>query len=108
MSVCCFLLPIHFHCPVDPLFAKQFILAGPSAGGEFAHGDNSPRSVGVDYFREVCPHPKIISADEVNGGIGIKDPTAEQVMARWIEVLSTIDNRCVEVDRFSQQIFGYW
>lgn len=83
-------------------------MTGPSAGGEFAPGDKAPRSVGVDYFRKVCPNPKIISADEVNAGIGAQDPTAEQTMNRWVEVLNTIEDRCVEVDRFSQQVFGYW
>ncbi|CAL1694829.1 unnamed protein product [Somion occarium] len=83
------------------------MITGPTAGGPYPDGDRAPRSVGVDYFREVCKHPQIISSEEINADLG-REPTAKMVLNKWVETLNAIENRCVEVDRFSEQVFGYW
>ncbi|KAI0082140.1 hypothetical protein K474DRAFT_1681496 [Panus rudis PR-1116 ss-1] len=84
------------------------LIVGPTAGGPFPPGDPSPRSVGVEYYQSVCSKSTILNADVVYAEIG-GDPTASQILNKWVDTFNRIENRCIEVSRFSNfQIFNYW
>ncbi|KAI0082141.1 hypothetical protein K474DRAFT_1634064 [Panus rudis PR-1116 ss-1] len=84
------------------------LIVGPTAGGPFPPGDPAPRAVGVEYYKSVCPQSMVLNADAVYAEIG-GDPTAAQVMDKWVNTFNSIQDRCIEVSRFSDnQIFNYW
>ncbi|EMD32600.1 hypothetical protein CERSUDRAFT_118643 [Gelatoporia subvermispora B] len=80
-------------------------LRGPAVGDPFPQGEQSPRAVIKEYFDEVCPHPQIISSEEL---VPLGDPSsATERTRRWVDKLSHSD-RCVAVRKSSYQIFDIW
>jgi len=83
------------------------MITGPTIGGPFPAGDRAPRSVGREYWEQVCPHPTIINSREIADKLPDKH-TAGQLEKAWLEKLATVEDHCVEIERDSPQIFGYW
>ncbi|KDQ62949.1 hypothetical protein JAAARDRAFT_202479 [Jaapia argillacea MUCL 33604] len=85
------------------------LITGPTAGAPYPPGSDpeAPRAVSKEYFDRVCPHPKIIHSDEVLSQLP-PDATASQILQGWVEKLDSIEDRCVEVDSQSRQIFSIW
>ncbi|KAI0964553.1 hypothetical protein AcW1_001345 [Taiwanofungus camphoratus] len=82
-------------------------MRGPSVGDPFPPGDPAPRSVIKEYWDQVCPSPTIISSDEVTYSID-KDASALTLFNNWVEKLNSVDDRCIEIDKNSGQIFSIW
>lgn len=83
------------------------MILGPSVGDPFPPGDPAPRSVIKEYWDQVCPSPTIISSDEVTYSID-KDASALTLFNNWVEKLNSVDDRCIEIDKNSGQIFSIW
>lgn len=65
-----------------------------------------PRAVSKNYFNEVCVSPTVINSSDV---IPVMSKAgADEILDKWVKVLNSIDDPCVEVDVDSFQIFGIW
>ena len=73
------------------------LIAGPTAGGSWLEGDDTPRSVSADWFDVVCPPEDTeiintaVAKEPVKGGDG------KYVMEHWVRLLNESPKRCVEV-----------
>ncbi|KXN87980.1 hypothetical protein AN958_07855 [Leucoagaricus sp. SymC.cos] len=86
------------------------LLAGPIAGHPFPNttiAEMHPRAVSYRYFKQVCPDPYIINPHDVAKTIP-KEPTAVQVLSAWAEKLRSMDDRCVEIQKDTVQVFDVW
>ena len=68
------------------------------AGGPFPENDHILRATAREYWHTICPTPKIIWTHDVKKIIGQGEPTALTIMNAWVEVLSTIDDPCLQID----------
>ncbi|KZT02026.1 uncharacterized protein LAESUDRAFT_706598 [Laetiporus sulphureus 93-53] len=82
------------------------LIGGPTVGGPFPPGDPPPRAVIKEYFDGVCPSPVKIMSDEVTRTLD-SEASAQAVLEGWVQKLNESD-RCIEIDRESEQIFSIW
>ncbi|KAL6307767.1 hypothetical protein BKA93DRAFT_727030 [Sparassis latifolia] len=83
------------------------LIQGPAAGGPFPRGDKAPRSVAKEYWDLVCPHPTIVSSDEITYAVD-PEASAQTLMDKWVEKLTSMEDRCIEIDKKSGQMFSIW
>lgn len=74
------------------------------AGGPFAPGDNTPRSVTKEWFDIVCPNPKRLDREAVRAGLP-ENYSAKTVMDAWIKYMEETPENCVITD---DKIFDIW
>lgn len=75
-------------------------ISGPTAGGNFAKGDPTPRAVNVDWWEKVCPPSKRTVLDVAKEHAKWKvDGRSEGrvILDHWAELLKGIEDLCVEV-----------
>jgi hypothetical protein len=80
---------------------------GPIIGGAFVEGDLTPLSIHKQFFDEICPHPRIITAEAIWEIINDKTASALTIHNTWKTYLQGINDPCVEVARDSDRIFDY-
>ncbi|KIJ54044.1 hypothetical protein M422DRAFT_42315 [Sphaerobolus stellatus SS14] len=88
------------------------LVAGPTAGGPWGQGDNTPRSISSAWFDVVCPPDKRKIVEAAPTKDPIRYHNGDEVLNHWIKVLTDIEDGCVEViggtgDSFPQ-IFDLW
>ncbi|PCH36114.1 hypothetical protein WOLCODRAFT_81482 [Wolfiporia cocos MD-104 SS10] len=87
------------------------VIRGPIVGEPFANESaQSPRAVNREFWHKVCPNPRIINRKDVLAAVGSR-PTAQTLIDKWVELLDSADDPCVEVPRlpttiFDAQLFG--
>jgi len=71
------------HTPVNAL------IAGPSAGGPWDHGDEAPRSVSEKWFDVVCPKHgrRIINSNTEEVKPAIRWETGDVIFKHWQQLL---------------------
>jgi GDP-fucose protein O-fucosyltransferase len=74
------------------------------AGGSFAPGDDTPRSVAKKYYDIVCPDAHILDKDALRATLP-PDYSAATVIQAWLKMLKDTPDRCVEID---DNIFDIW
>ena len=74
------------------------------AGGPFAPGDDTPRSVMKEWFDVVCPNPKRLDRDAVRASLPV-NYSAKTVMNAWIKHMEETPERCVTTEG---KIFDIW
>jgi len=74
------------------------------AGGPFAPGDDTPRSVMKEWFDKVCPNPKRLDKDAVRATLP-KDYSAKTVMDAWVKHMEETPENCVTTE---DKIFDIW
>lgn len=79
-------------------------IAGPMAGGPFAPGDSTPRSVMKEWFDVVCPNPKRLDSNAVRATLP-DNYSAKTVMNAWIKHIEETPENCVTTD---DKIFDIW
>jgi hypothetical protein len=79
---------------------------GPIAGGPFPPSAGGSPAVIPEYFDEVCPNRTIIDRNEVNSALG--DASAATILQAWLDKLERTEDRCVEIEGDSPQIFDLW
>ncbi|KAF8645215.1 hypothetical protein AX16_008042 [Volvariella volvacea WC 439] len=97
--------------PRTPLNA---LIAGPTAGGPWEPGDNTPRSISEAWFDVVCPPSKrrIINTRDVKPAV--KDAAGDQVFAYWQKLLKDAPENCIEIvpqprkEDNHPQVFDLW
>lgn len=82
------------------------LLSGPMAGAPFAPPAPVPPAVIPAFFHNVCETKTVINPSEVNGQI--PDASAATLVQAWVDKLNQVDNRCVEIEAKTQQIFDFW
>lgn len=93
--------------PKTPLNA---LMSGPTVGGPWEDGDDSPRSVSVDYFELACPEAEryFISRKSVLDGLGDM-PDGVAVFDQLLRLVRDAPSRCVEVGRVGEEpTFDVW
>lgn len=87
-------------------------LAGPLIGGPFEPGEDAPRAVSKNWFNQVCPPSErvIIDTEDVNDEEIRYSTTigASYMFDRWVEKLSSMEERCIEIAQESFQLFEIW
>ncbi|EKM82198.1 hypothetical protein AGABI1DRAFT_105512 [Agaricus bisporus var. burnettii JB137-S8] len=86
------------------------LVAGPIIGLPYTNSTTAlthPRAVSRRYYNHVCPKPYIIHSDEVKNTL-TADPSALEMMNVWIEKLKNIEDRCVEIEIDTPQVFDIW
>ena len=81
-------------------------IAGPMAGAPFAPPAPVPPAVIPAFFHKVCETKTVINPSEVNGQI--PDASAATLVQAWVDKLNQVDDRCVEIEAKTQQIFDFW
>ncbi|KAH9948571.1 hypothetical protein B0H21DRAFT_229446 [Amylocystis lapponica] len=71
------------------------LLSGPIGGEPYYTDPNAPRSVGEDYFHEVCPYPKTLTDQELEGKLD-RGGSGETMVSQLVELLANED-RCIQV-----------
>ncbi|KIK92982.1 hypothetical protein PAXRUDRAFT_34289 [Paxillus rubicundulus Ve08.2h10] len=85
------------------------IISGPIIGSSFDPGDSTPRAVSREYFKKVCPNPTVIDSLTVNEHLRLNpDVPASTIFDKWLELLNSINDPCVEIEESSFQIFEIW
>ncbi|KAF9651931.1 hypothetical protein BDM02DRAFT_3110067 [Thelephora ganbajun] len=79
-------------------------IAGPMAGGPFAPGDDTPRSIMKEWFDIVCPNPKRLDKDAIRATLP-EDYSAKTVMDAWIRHMEGTPENCVTAE---DKIFDIW
>ncbi|TFK70537.1 hypothetical protein BDN72DRAFT_532335 [Pluteus cervinus] len=98
----------------DILTPLNALIAGPTAGGPWAPGDDTPRSVSDDYWQIVCPvnERKRIYTRDVKPHI--RNSPGDEIFAYWKKLIMDAPERCVEIVPSSQeednypQVFDLW
>ncbi|KAI0789487.1 hypothetical protein C8Q75DRAFT_164637 [Abortiporus biennis] len=83
------------------------ILAGPLVGGPWKVGDKTPRTVLVDYYRQICPNPTVIDPREVDSKLP-SDIPADKLVEAWVDVINAMPDQCIEIQRGAVQLFSFW
>lgn len=83
------------------------IIGGPAAGGPLPPGDPGPRLVLKEYFDIVCPNPTVVSSDVITYSLP-SDASAMTLWGAWVDKLNSMDDRCIEIDENSGQLFSIW
>ena len=67
------------------------------AGGPFPSETPSPRAISAEWFKQICPEERRtrISIREMNEGL--RDAGAEEIMQKYVNVLSTRKEGCIEM-----------
>ena len=74
------------------------------AGGPFASGDDTPRSIMKEWFDVVCPNPKWLDKTAVRATLP-ENYSAKTVMDAWIKHMEDTPENCVTTD---DKIFDIW
>jgi hypothetical protein len=97
--------------PRTPLSA---LIAGPTSGGSWPEGDDTPRSVSEEWFDTVCPQEDTEVIDVDLAKEPIRDADGKYVLEHWLRLLNESPKRCVEIvgevskkDHFPQT-FDLW
>lgn len=86
------------------------LVAGPIIGLPYTNSTTAlthPRAVSRRYYNHVCSKPYIISSDEVKNTLDA-DTSALETMNVWIEKLKNIEDRCIEIEIDTPQVFDIW
>ncbi|KAI9453286.1 hypothetical protein F5148DRAFT_1233692 [Russula earlei] len=92
--------------PIPARVPLTSLLSGPTAGDPFPSSADTPPAVIPEFFYTVCPTPTIIHRDEVNGLL--PGASASSLFHAWIDKLEHIEDRCVEIQRGTWQVFDLW
>ena len=92
--------------PRSALLTFACTSAGPMVGAPFAPPAPVPPAVIPAFFHNVCETKTVINPSEVNGQI--PDASAATLVQAWVDKLNQVDNRCVEIEAKTQQIFDFW
>lgn len=79
-------------------------ISGPLAGGPFAPGDDTPRSVAKKYYDVVCPEAHLLDRHALRATLP-PDYSAATVINAWLKMIKETPDRCVEID---ENIFDIW
>lgn len=80
--------------PKNPLTT---FISGPTVGGPWPPGDNSPRSVHIDWFKVVCPENEVFKLDSDVGKNPVFEADGKVYIDHWVKLLSEHEARCIEV-----------
>lgn len=80
---------------------------GPIVGGPMPDKD-VPRAVSREYFLSMCPRSDTVVVDTkmIQDALAA-GATANQIVERWVAKLRTIQSPCVELARYSPQLFDH-
>ncbi|KAI0245909.1 hypothetical protein BJV78DRAFT_229049 [Lactifluus subvellereus] len=79
------------------------LLSGPVAGDPFPPSADATPAVVPEFFDEVCLNRTIIHSQEINGPLW--NASAATILQAWVEKLEQTEDRCVEINGYSGQIF---
>ncbi|PBK59047.1 hypothetical protein ARMSODRAFT_967214 [Armillaria solidipes] len=82
------------------------IISGPIIGAPFGPESDVPRAVSLEFFREQCPEPLVLTTNAVKDRLG--NAEASEILQTWIKEINAIPDRCVEFERDTQHIFDVW
>ena len=79
-------------------------------GGPWPPGDQTPLSVSREFFHDVCPNPTVLQVSDINSDEMrfSDDILASDVLEKWVEKISSIDDPCLMLNPSSNAIFEYW
>ncbi len=79
---------------------------GPIIGAPFGPESDVPRAVSLEFFREQCPEPLVLTTNAVKDRLGSAE--ASEILQTWIKEIDAIPDRCVEFERDTPHIFDVW
>ncbi|KAJ7851503.1 hypothetical protein B0H14DRAFT_2761623 [Mycena olivaceomarginata] len=82
-------------------------ISGPIVGGPMPDKD-VPRAVSREYFLSMCPRSDTVVVDTkmIQDALAA-GATANQIIERWVAKLRAIQSPCVELARYSPQLFDH-
>ena len=80
-------------------------MIGGSWGEE---GRDVPRSVSREYFYKICSEVKVMRSDEVKDTFSGREPSAKELMDAWVAKINSMEDRCIEIEKDSFQLFDIW
>lgn len=85
-------------------------VAGPLAGGPYLNsttGLSHPRFVSRHYYNQVCPHPYVVHSSVFKNAVP-SNASGLEMLNTWVEMLEKIEDRCVEIQKDTYQLFDIW
>lgn len=85
-------------------------VAGPLAGGPYSDSATAsphPRFVSRHYYKRICPHPYTLHSRVFKEAVS-PDASGLEMLYAWAEILQSIEDRCVEVQKDTYQLFDIW
>ncbi|KZT07597.1 uncharacterized protein LAESUDRAFT_724558 [Laetiporus sulphureus 93-53] len=93
--------------PIPSRIPLTALLQGPVTGAPSITDPYAPRPMAIseDYYAEICPPEKrrLIDSGPIDKSLGVS--TVATIAEKWIEIFSTIDDKCVEVPRDAYPVF---
>lgn len=92
-------MSLEITCPKNFTLRKDpFSATGPMAGAtSFLPGDNHPRAVSIEYFDKICPYERRTFVEIKDVNEGLEGRTVEEVLQKYVHVLSAMNETCVEL-----------
>uniref|UniRef100_D8Q122 Expressed protein n=1 Tax=Schizophyllum commune (strain H4-8 / FGSC 9210) TaxID=578458 RepID=D8Q122_SCHCM len=85
------------------------LISGPMIGGSWGEeGRDVPRSVSREYFYKTCSEVKVMRSDEVKDTFSGREPSAKELMDAWVAKIDSMEDRCIEIEKDSFQLFDIW
>ncbi|TRM65456.1 hypothetical protein BD626DRAFT_488840 [Schizophyllum amplum] len=85
------------------------LISGPMVGGSLGSDSHHiPRAVSREYFYKACSEVKIIRSDEVKDTFHGREPSAKELMDAWVAKIDSMEDRCIEIEKNSMQLFDIW
>ena len=84
-------------------------MVGPMIGGSWGEeGRDVPRSVSREYFYKTCSEVKVMRSAEVKDTFSGREPSAKELMDAWVAKIDSMEDRCIEIEKDSFQLFDIW
>ena len=83
------------------------MIPGPLVGGSLGPGyEDVPRAVSSEYFKQVCPEPRLIDTTPISDKLGWPT-TTNAIISAWVEEFEKLkDERCIEIQHGTGKIFN--
>ena len=66
---------------------------------------DAPRAISENQFRKLCPNATILLKEEL--AERLNGATVSQKLDIWVEKLSSMEDRCIEIPQETPQVFDY-
>ncbi|KZT02025.1 uncharacterized protein LAESUDRAFT_745160 [Laetiporus sulphureus 93-53] len=90
--------------PIPSQIPYTALIQGPTVGAPMRADPAAPLAVMKDFWDKVCPNPTVIRNDDVIASLG-RTTTAQLMIDKWVELLTSTEDPCVEVAPDSWQLF---
>ena len=79
------------------------IVSGPGAGG----GQIAPRAISSEWWETVCPSDRRLVLDSEKVSYDIGGAEGAMIMQKWVDTLTSVQDKCMEIAHDSHPVFDW-